>query len=127
MAPNQPLIQALTQVEALLRDTRAVARDLVPFAKEDDAVFTHVMTSIEKLTHAHGQATSDTDRASYRREINYYLAMVTVSIGLYAAKARHHAGNIGPFIDRVLAQTERVKGLQGLVEMIEELLRSSAH
>ena len=100
---------------------------LVPLAKEDDAVFTHMMRSIEKLTRAHGQATSDSDRASYRREINYHLAMVTVSIGLYAAKARHHAGNIGPVIDRVLAQTKRVKGLQGLVEMIEELLRSSAH
>ena len=127
MAPNQTPIQALAQVEALLSATRAAARDLVPLAKEDDAVFTHMMRSIEKLTRAHGQATSDSDRASYRREINYHLAMVTVSIGLYAAKARHHAGNIGPVIDRVLAQTKRVKGLQGLVEMIEELLRSSAH
>jgi len=127
MAPNQTPIQALAQVEALLSATRAAARDLVPLAKEDDAVFTHMMRSIEKLTRAHEQATSDSDRASYRREINYHLAMVTVSIGLYAAKARHHAGNIGPVIDRVLAQTKRVKGLQGLVEMIEELLRSSAH
>ena len=127
MAPNQTPIQALAQVEALLSATRAAARDLVPLAKEDDAVFTHMMRSIEKLTRAHGQATSDSDRASYRREINYHLAMVTVSIGLYAAKARHHAGNIGPVIDRVLAQTKRVKGLQGLVEMIEELLPSSAH
>ena len=127
MAPDQTPLQALEQVEALLSATRAAARDLVPLAKEDDAVFTHMMRSIEKLTRAHGQATSDSDRASYRREINYHLAMVTVSIGLYAAKARHHAGNIGPVIDRVLAQTKRVKGLQGLVEMIEELLRSSAH
>ena len=127
MAPNQTPLQALEQVEALLSATRAAARDLVPLAKEDDAVFTHMMRSIEKLTRAHGQATSDSDRASYRREINYHLAMVTVSIGLYAAKARHHAGNIGPVIDRVLAQTKRVKGLQGLVEMIEELLPSSAH
>ena len=127
MAPDQTPLQALEQVEALLSATRAAARDLVPLAKEDDAVFTHMMRSIEKLTRAHEQATSDSDRASYRREINYHLAMVTVSIGLYAAKARHHAGNIGPVIDRVLAQTKRVKGLQGLVEMIEELLRSSAH
>ena len=127
MAPNQTPLQTLEQVEALLSATRAAARDLVPLAKEDDAVFTHMMRSIEKLTRAHGQATSDSDRASYRREINYHLAKVTVSIGLYAAKARHHAGNIGPVIDRVLAQTKRVKGLQGLVEMIEELLPSSAH
>mgnify|MGYP001272365273 CR=1 FL=1 len=127
MAPNQTPIQALAQVEALLRDTRAAACDLVPLAKEDDAVFTHMMRSIEKLTRAHGQATSDSDRASYRREINYHLAMVTVSIGLYAAKARHHVGNIGPVIDRVLEQTKRVKGLQELVEMIEGLLPSSAH
>ena len=127
MAPNQTPIQALAQVEALLRDTRAAACDLVPLAKEDDAVFTHMMRSIEKLTRAHGQATSDSDRACYRREINYHLAMVTVSIGLYAAKARHHVGNIGPVIDRVLEQTKRVKGLQELVEMIEGLLPSSAH
>ena len=127
MAPDQTPLQALEQVEALLSATRAAARDLVPLAKEDDAVFTHIMRSIEKLTRAHGQATSDSDRASYRREINYHLAMVTVSIGLYAAKARHHAGNIGPVIDRVLAQTKRVKGLQELVEMIEGLLPSSAH
>jgi hypothetical protein len=111
----------------LLRDTRAAARDLVPLAKEDDAVFTHMMRSIEKLTRAHGQAASDSDRASYRREINYHLAMVAVSNGLYAAKARHHVGNIGPVIDRVLAQTKRVKGLQELVEMIQELLGPSAH
>ena len=54
MAPNQTPIQALAQVEALLRATRAAARDLVPLAKEDDAVFTHMMRSIEKLTRAHG-------------------------------------------------------------------------
>ena len=50
MAPNQTPIQALAQVEGLLSATRAAARDLVPLAKEDDAVFTHMMRSIEKLT-----------------------------------------------------------------------------
>ena len=46
MAPSQTLAQALGQIEALLRDTRAAAQhDLVPLAPEDDAIFTHMMRS----------------------------------------------------------------------------------
>jgi hypothetical protein len=80
MAPSQTRAQALGQVETLLRDTRAAAQhDFVPLVPEDDAVFTHMLRSIEKLTRAHGQATSDSYRACYQREINYHLAMITVS------------------------------------------------
>ena len=112
MAPSQTLAQALGQVEALLRDTRAAAQhDLVPLAPEDDAIFTHMMRSLEKLTRAHGQAPSDSDRAIYQREIDCHLAMITVSLKLYITKGRHHMSNLGSIIDAVLQQVKRAKNL----------------
>lgn len=55
MAASQTPAQALGQVETLLRATRAVTQqNLVSLAPEDNAIFTHMMRTIEKLTRAHG-------------------------------------------------------------------------
>ena len=122
MAPSQTRAQALGQVETLLRDTRAAAQhDFVPLAPEDDAVFTHILRSIEKLTRAHGQATSDSYRACYQREINYHLAMITVSPKLYITKGRHHMGNLGSIIDVVLKQVKRAKNLQEIIDIAKKI------
>ena len=74
------------------------------------------------LTHAHGQAPSDSDRASYQREIDYHLAMITVSLKLYITKGRHHMGNLGSYIDVVLQQVKRAKNLQEIIDMAKKIL-----
>ena len=121
MDPDQTLTQALAQVEALLRSTRAAAqKDLIPLAPEDDAVFTHMMQSIEKLNRAHGQATTKQDRASYQREINFHLALVTSSIGLYQIKAKNYGDKLGTGVDWLLKQLKRAKGLSELIKIFTD-------
>jgi len=123
MDPDQTPTQALAQVEALLRSTRAAAQnDLIPLASEDDEVFTHILRSIEKLIRAHGQATTERDRASYQREINFKLALLTSSIGLYITKARHLGDNLGSNVDKVLKQLKRAKGLSELINLFQSLV-----
>ncbi|MDG2404926.1 MAG: hypothetical protein P8M25_08255 [Paracoccaceae bacterium] len=123
MAPSQTPAQALGQIETLLRDTRAVAQhNLVPLVPKDDAIFTHMMWSIERLTRAHRQATSDSDRASYQREINCHLAIITVSLKLYINKGRHHMGNLRSIIDVVLQQVKQAKNLQEIIDMAKKNL-----
>ena len=123
MDPDQTPTQALAQVEALLRRTRDAAQnDLIPLDSDDDAVFTHMLQSIEKLNRAHGQATTEKDRASYQREINFHLALVTSSIGLYQIKAMHYGGKLGNSVDWLLKQLKRGKGLSELIALFEEHL-----
>ena len=93
MDPDQTPTQALAQVEALLRSTRA-----------------------------HGQATTEKDRASYQREINFKLALFTNSIGLYQIKAKNYGDKLGTGVDWLLKQLRRVKGLSELIELFTENL-----
>ena len=105
----------------MLPDTRAAAQhDLVPVTPENDAIFTHMMRSLEKLTRAHGQAPSDSDRAIYQHEIDCHLAMITVSLKLYITKGRHHMGNLRSYIDVVLQQVKRAKNLQEILNMTKK-------
>ena len=123
MDPDQTPTQALAQVKALLRSTRAAAQNnLIPLAPEDDEVFTHILRSIEKLIRAHGQATTEKDRASYQREINFKLALFTNSIGLYQIKAKNYGDKLGTGVDWLLKQLRRVKGLSELIELFTENL-----
>ena len=107
----------------MLRSTRAAAQDdLIPLAPEDDEVFTHILRSIEKLIRAHGQATTEKDRARYQREINFKLALFTNSIGLYQIKAKNYGDKLGTGVDWLLKQLRRVKGLSELIELFTENL-----
>lgn len=86
---------------------------LPPLAKEDQAVLLSLAESIERLLRQHDVVSSPQTKSSLRREVDYRLALLAVSFGLYVERAQAVGDRGGKLLDWIGAQNKRV--VTGLV------------
>ena len=97
------------------------AQALTPLAHEDIAVLENLVRGIERELRALDSAEGEA-KTSLVREVNYKLALLTVSISLYATRGREQTGTLSAYADRLLKEVRRAKGLWALWEEVKRLL-----
>lgn len=122
LEPGTSAWEYLNELRHALRDLSNVdPNELTPLAEEDIAVLNALADEVERVMRAH-DASSGAAKSSLSREINFQLALLTVSVSLYASRAREQAGTLGEWADALLIQVKRAKGLYGFLEFVKKFL-----
>jgi len=123
LEPGTSAWEYLNELRNALRDMRDGTDPLgvTPLAPENIAVLDAIAAEIERVMVAEASADGPA-KSSLQREINHKLALLTVSISLYASRARQHEGRLGPHVDDLLKQVRRAKGLGALWAVFKRLL-----
>lgn len=128
-APLEELeLEAGTSAWEYLNELRCALRDmkpegagaLRPLAAEDVKVLEVLADEVERVLRVQDGATGEA-KSSFQREVNYRLALLTVSISLYAVRAKEAEGTLRPHVDGLLGQVKRAKGLWALWEAFKAL------
>ncbi|PSL21931.1 hypothetical protein [Shimia abyssi] len=130
-APLEELeLEADTNAWEYLNELRHAVQDLqeqrnkevvTPLDEEGIAVLKAICDEIERTLRAHGQASGEV-QDSLQRELNYRFALLTVSLSLYAARARQNAGTLSAIVEGVLKAFKQAKGLYALWDVIRRTL-----
>ncbi|WP_139837733.1 hypothetical protein [Roseovarius litorisediminis] len=115
-----------------LRGIVAAVRDgsggvLPPLVDADAAILDDILDSIDRMIRELDNTTSEDARSSLKREIDFQMAKVGATVGLYGEKAKKAAGLAdkgGKSADKILIWEKRGKGLWGLLRAIREVLES---
>lgn len=129
MVPLRDISSSLDDDQwALLQDIQrgivaladGVGSELHPLAKEDQAVLHSLADSVERLLRQYEVVPSPQAKSSLRREIDYRLVLLSVSIGLYLDEARVTELGPGKVLDSIRTQYKRASGVVGLWVLIKE-------
>ena len=94
---------------------------LPPLAKDDQAVLLSMLESIERLLRQNDVVATPQVKSSLRREVDYDLALLSVSVALYLEKANAENHGPGKVLDWIETQYKRAAGLVGLWELIKDI------
>ncbi|MEL7165319.1 MAG: hypothetical protein AAGL96_07565, partial [Pseudomonadota bacterium] len=120
LEPETNAWEYLNEVRVVLRDMEAQAHgpELTALAPEDVRVLMSLADEIERSLRQHASASGEA-RSSFERDMNYRFALLTVSVALYGASARDHAGTLRAVSDRLLKDVKIVKGLWALWQTLK--------
>ena len=124
LEPDTSAWEYLNELRSVLRDIEAQknTEDMTGLVPEDVRVLISLADEAERSLR-HQASASGPALESLNKEINYRLALLTVSVGLYAASARHNVGNLRGLTERFLKDVKLVKGLWALWKLFRgELL-----
>ncbi|MGC1429997.1 MAG: hypothetical protein WA822_15515, partial [Albidovulum sp.] len=111
------LLQDIQRGIKLIADVRPDG--LVPLAKDDQAVLSDLAGSIEGLLRQHHIVPVGPTKNSLRKEIDYRISLVVVSIALFFDRAREQEAGPGEAVDSVLNNYKRGMGLRELWEFVK--------
>lgn len=100
---------------------RAYKPGLRPLAVEDQAVLLSMAESVERLLRQHDIVPTPEGKSSLRREVDFQLALVSVSVGLFMDRARENNLGPGKVLDGIATQYKRATGVLGLWSLIKGL------
>ena len=123
LEPETNAWEYLNEVRVVLRDMEAQAHgpELTALAPEDVRVLMSLADEIERSLRQHASASGEA-RSSFERDMNYRFALLTVSVALYGASARDHAGTLRAVSARLLKDVKIVKGLWALWQTLKAAL-----
>lgn len=112
----QDLRRGLTAIEQAPQD------DLVPLAPEDRAVFLALLEDVERTIRAEFMAAAPAVRSSLRRDADYRLAQITVSLLLYLEEGKNAAKKAERVLQLVGTIDRGVGALEKLVKWLMDRL-----
>lgn len=130
MAPLQDLSSApdddqWTLLQDIQRGIRTIGSPndagLPPLAAEDQAVLQSLCDSIERLLRQANVVQSPQSKSSLRREVDFRLALLSVSIALFLERGFATQGKAGKVLDTIATTEKRVAGLVWFWKQIEKL------
>ncbi|NBB96727.1 MAG: hypothetical protein GVY34_00925 [Alphaproteobacteria bacterium] len=99
--------------------------EITPLAQESWAVLDAMADDIDRHIRQHFVATDDRVKESLKRELDFKLAQLSVSLALYGVKGREQANTVGRIADRLVTLDERVKTIGGLWAIIRQWLQGA--
>ncbi|WP_318167775.1 hypothetical protein [Roseobacter sp.] len=97
---------------------------LPPLRVQDAAILVDVLDSVDVLVRSMEQTTSDDVRSSFQREIDFQLAKVGATAGVYNEKASRAISKGGKAADTAIKWNKRWEGLRAFGRAIRDLIES---
>ncbi len=125
LEPETNAWEYLNELRAALKSMQVGSgSELTALVGEDLAVLNTLADEIERILRAHDGASGEA-KESFRRSLNYQMALLTVSISLFASRTRENAGTLEPYVDGLLRAVKKAKGLWALWKVVKELFKQS--
>jgi hypothetical protein len=112
----------LNELRGALKDMSAPQADgaIPELAPEDLAVLQFLQDQIERIARAH-QSAEGPSRISLERELNYNLALATVTFGAFRVRALQATGSFGRGVEGIIKLFDGTKSLYELFKIISGL------
>ena len=94
---------------------------LPALAKTDVAVLSDVLDSVERLLRSIDESSNENSKSSMRREVNFQLAKIGATTGIYKEKAEKAVEKTGDGADKTLKWFKRFKGIGQLGDFLKDM------
>lgn len=114
----------LSESRDYIRGLKAASTsEIAPLAPESWAVLDAMADDIDRHIRQHFVASDERVKASLKREMEFKLAQLKVSLALYGVQGRAQAETLGEIADKLVTVDNRVTTIGGLWSVIKEWLR----
>ncbi|PHQ94702.1 MAG: hypothetical protein COB40_11660, partial [Marinosulfonomonas sp.] len=122
LLPGDDPRKIIAQLESNLAAARRVKDDVaVPLNPQDLEVLGNILEELKRLARAIENAEVPDTKADLEGQFARKSGQLGVTFGRYWIIARGQAGKLGDGVEFVLKQFKKVKGLQGLLEWVNDL------